>query len=167
LDFSALNGFRMWDPYQNRLNLKINYQGISCYNATSGTVFNVDTTASPWNTTMQGAVLTNGANMNFYSTTNTASTNTISITGQTGDIRSLGRVTAANLSITNNGAVTFYGTNGALLTTLTFTNGGIQAFGKTMFATNWPSGSYTNLGIGGRTNIFQYSSGNVTNIIIL
>lgn len=162
IDLSANNGLRLWDPYQNNLRFKVNYQGITCYNATSGTVFNVDTTTSPWNTTMMGAVLTNGANMNFYSTTNTASTNTITITGQTGDIRTRGRVTAANLSITNGGSISLYQTNGVLFTTLTFSNGAIQAFGRTIYSTNWPSYQQTNV-FGGTTSIYTFVNGTCTN----
>lgn len=161
IDLGALNGLRFWDPYQNNLRFTVNYTGINCYNATSGTVFSVNSQTAPYTTTAWSFAVTNGGNFNMYSTTN-AVTNTITMTGQTGDIRTSGRVTAANLSITNNGSITFYSTNNILLTTLTFTNGAIQAYGRTIYSTNWPTFYMTNA-INGTTSVYWFVSGSVTN----
>ena len=128
IDLGAVNGLRMWDPYQNRLNAKMNYQGIELYGATSNTIFKVDTTGSPWNTIVN------------------------------------------NLVITNSGTIKLYGGTGGsnLITTITFlTNGVIQAFGRDIYRTNWPSVNSTNISIGGKTNVYQMQNGTITNIIVL
>ncbi|MEI6165923.1 MAG: hypothetical protein WCS52_01895 [bacterium] len=156
-------GLRLWDPYQTGLRFGVNYQGMQIYNASSQAVFSVDSGTTPL-ITMWNTVITNSGNLTFYGA---VATNLLTLTGASGDIKALGRTTVGNLSLTNNGAVSFYATGGALMATITATNGGIQAFGRNIFSTNWPSGNSTNLGIGGRTNVYQFQSGYVTNIIIL
>lgn len=157
-----LNGIELFDWSTYYLRSRLSSTGLTLLNATSNVVFQVDSTGEKIYLT--GSIyVTNSATINLYGT---GGSNTTTIAAQTGNITTIGTVSAAHLSLTNAGSVKFYtGTN--LIATITATNGGLMAFGKLISSTNWPSGSYTNLGIGGKTNIFQMSSGNTTNVIIL
>jgi hypothetical protein len=160
---SGYGGLKLYDPYQTTYRFGVTYQGMEILNASSQAVFNVNSGTTPL-ITMWSTAITNSGNLTFYGNNGT---NLLTLTGASGDIKAMGRATVGNLSITNNGSVSFYGANGVFLTTLTATNGAVQAFGRSIFATNWPSGNYTNLSIGGKTNVFQMFCGNVTNVLVL
>ncbi len=97
-----------------------------------------------------------------------------------------------NVNVTNSGAVAFYGANGTTLLTLKGVSGNVESKGALIMTdaggTNWfaasnrnlnvtgtlringvpgLTGAYTNLSIGSKTQVWQYATGILTNIITL
>lgn len=102
------------------------------------------------------------------------------------------KIVQQDTSITNSGNITFYGPNGTNLLTLTGVNGNITSKGLLTMVdtggTNWltasnrtlnvtgnlrmngvqgPTGFYTNLTIGSKTQVWMMASGIITNIVTL
>jgi len=153
-----MQGLQLYDPSLRFLRTRISYNYLNMLGNTSSTVFRVDASSAGMETiTLQAD--------------STVTNKTLYFTAANGVLASIsavsGRGVFSSLALTNSGTVSFYGASGVLFTTLTMSNGMIQAWGRNIYSTNWPSGNSTNLGIGGRTNIYQLQNGTITNIIIL
>ena len=104
---NAVYGLRLWDPYQNALRFAANYQGMQVYNASSQSVFAVDSGAAALATMMNVAV-TNSGVMTFYGS---LGTNLVTINGGTGTIKVRGVDSDTRYPVAPTGMTGFIATN--------------------------------------------------------
>lgn len=149
----------------------INYQKMWLYNSSSQIVWMADAVSGK--ILQQDTSITNSGNLSFFGPNGT---NTMTLAGVSGNITTIGTVKSGggniggNLVVTNGGALMMYDAGRTNWLTMHPTNRTVSITGNLLLngaPITGPTGSYTNLTIGSKTQVWMMVNGVTTNISTL